>query len=181
MDNQADNLSLQLTQFADQLPAGYGNGQVIPCGMSRLEIRAAIQKLEAEMRTAQDCGEIEKTDINDILPLQHFHAPGTYGRQIILKKMNWAIGKIHRHAHLNFVIAGKALVLTEDGLMVITAPYTFVSTVGAKRFVMALEDTIWATVHATNETDLGKIEADVIATDYDTLGIIENLEQEKLS
>ena len=176
-----DNLGQHLAQFAERLPAAYGNGQVIPCGMGRLEIRAAIRKLESDMRAAQDSGEIAKTAINDILPLQHFHAPGTYGRQIVLKKMNWAIGKIHRHAHLNFVIAGKALVLTEDGLMVITAPYTFVSTVGAKRFVLALEDTIWATVHATNETDLEKIEADVIATDYDALGIIENLEQEKLS
>jgi hypothetical protein len=46
-----------------------------------------------------------------------------------------------------------------------TAPYTFVSEVGTKRVVHALEETIWTTVHVTDETDLEKIEDYVIAKD----------------
>ena len=170
MENE---ISTMLTRIAENMP-NCANGEIIPCSMPRVEIRAAIMEMESSMRAAQDSGEIERHDINDILPLQHFHAPGAYGRQIVLKKMHWAIGKIHRHAHLNFVMKGKVIVLTEDGPMIITAPYTFVSSQGTKRFVLALEDTIWATVHATNETDLAKIEEDVIAPDYEALGVFEN-------
>jgi hypothetical protein len=175
------DLVAQLIAFAESIPAA-GNGTLIPCSMPRLEIRTAILNLQRQMEAAQECGEIEKTDINDILPLTHYFAPGMYGREITLKRFNWAIGKIHKHAHLNFVTRGKVIVLTEDGPMVISAPHTFVSTVGTKRFVLALEDSTWTTVHATNETDLGKIEDEVIAKDYGDIGIIENeVQQEKLS
>jgi hypothetical protein len=176
---EAVDLCTMLLSIADM--AGTTNGQVLPCTMPRLEIRARIMQLELDMRAAQDSGEIEKTDINDILPLTHYFAPGMYGREITLKRFNWAIGKIHKHAHLNFVTRGKVIVLTEDGPVIITAPHTFVSTVGTKRFVLALEDSTWTTVHATCETDLVKIEDEVIAKDYGDIGIIENeVTKEKL-
>lgn len=176
----AEQLIVRLLSIAEKIPDTAGNWYALPCDMARSDIRAAILKLEADMRNAQNSGAIEKTDINDILPLQHFFAPGAYGRQILLKKFNWAIGKIHRHAHLNFVMQGKVIVLTEDGPVVIKAPHTFVSSVGTKRFVLALEDTIWATVHVTDEIDLEKIEEYVIAPEYEDLGIIENAVKEKL-
>lgn len=177
----AGDLCAYLLSIADQY--GYeDNGKLIPFSASRLEIRQMIVALQRTMQEAQDTGLIEKTDINEILPLTHFFAPGMYGRQVSLAKMNWAIGKIHRHAHINIVSKGKVLVLTEDGPMFITAPYTFVSSVGTKRFVLAIEDAIWTTVHATTETDLAKIEDDVIAKDYDQLGIIETPEfKEKIT
>lgn len=178
--NTAGDLCAHLLSIADQ----YGhedNGKLIPYHASRLEIREMICTLQKTMQEAQDTGLIEKTDINEILPLTHFFAPGMYGRQVSLAKMNWAIGKIHRHAHINIVSKGKVMVLTEDGPMFITAPYTFVSSVGTKRFVLAIEDSIWTTVHATCETDLAKIEDEVIAKDYDALGVIEVSElKEKL-
>lgn len=178
---QKMDLVAQLIAFSESVPSNIGNGQVLPCTMPRLEIRAAILELQQRMEAAQNSGEIEKIDINDILPLTHYFAPGMYGREITLKRFNWAIGKIHKHAHLNFVTRGKVIVLTEDGPVIITAPHTFVSTVGTKRFVLALEDSTWTTVHATNETDLEKIEDEVIAKDYDQLGIIENEQLKEIS
>jgi hypothetical protein len=170
-----------LISFAESIPPSATNGQPLPCALSRLEIRSAILDLQRQMEAAQEAGEIAKVDINEILPLTHYFAPGMYGREITLKRFNWAIGKIHRHAHLNFVTRGKVIVLTEDGPMVITAPHTFISTVGTKRFVLALEDATWTTVHATCESDLEKIEAEVIAKDYSDIGIIENeVQKEKL-
>lgn len=53
--------------------------------------------------------------------------------------------------------------------MDIEAPYTFVSEPGTKRAVLALEDTLWTTVHVTDETDLEKIEEYVIAPTYEAL------------
>jgi hypothetical protein len=60
-------------------------------------------------------------------------------------------------------------VATEFGSLQLDAPCTFVSEAGTKRAVYALEDTIWTTIHVTNETDLEKIEDYVIAKDYNEL------------
>lgn len=168
---------LAVSAIADAIPSG----QLLPSSMSRLEIREKIMRLQADMQAAQGSGEVDMIPIDELLPLTHYFAPNMYGREITLKKFNWVIGKIHKHAHLNFITRGKVIVLTEDGPMIITAPHTFVSTVGTKRFVLALEDTTWTTVHATSETDLAKIEDEVIAKDYGELGVIENeAPQEKL-
>jgi len=76
------------------------------------------------------------------------------------------VGKIHKHAHLNMLMLGQAVVATEDGIHTYTAPYVFTSLPGTKRVVVAVQDVIWVTVHLTEETDLAKIEAEIIAPNY---------------
>lgn len=102
-------------------------------------------------------------------PVEHFFAPGMYGRQMRIDKGVTIVGKIHVHAHINIISEGVIDVLTETGAIRYEAPITFVSDPLTKRFVKAVEDTIWTTIHATNETDLEKIEAELIMTDYDDL------------
>ena len=100
-------------------------------------------------------------------PLEHVFAPGAYGRQIFIPKDTLLVGKIHKHAHLNFLMQGTVSVATEEGPVVYTAPRMMVSKAGTKRVVYTHEDTIWATVHLTNETDLEKIEEEIIAPSYE--------------
>jgi hypothetical protein len=55
------------------------------------------------------------------------------------------------------------------------APEIFVSEVGIKRAVFALTDCLWVTIHLTEhagEENLDKIEDEVIAKDYEELGLI---------
>ena len=101
------------------------------------------------------------------LPLEHYFAPGLYARQIFMKAGDLVVGKIHNHAHVNNISKGRVLVTTEFGKEELTAPCQFVSKPGTKRAVLVLEDCIWTTYHPTKETDLAKIESDVIAKDYD--------------
>jgi hypothetical protein len=100
-------------------------------------------------------------------PLVHHFAPGLYARQIFMKAGDLVIGKIHNHAHVNNISKGRVLVTTEFGKEELVAPCQFISKAGSKRAVLVLEDCIWTTYHPTKETDLAKIEADVIAKDYD--------------
>lgn len=171
--SEINNLCVDLIEVGAQAPATPGMFAV-PCTLSREQLRAAILQMEAGAREAQESGAELAVDIADLLPLTHFFAPGAYARQALLQKHTWVIGKLHRHAHLNFVMKGRVMVVTEDGPMIIQAPHTFVSTVGTKRFVLVLEEAIWVTVHPTEETDLAKIEDHVIAKGYDDIGIIEN-------
>jgi len=100
-----------------------------------------------------------------------------------MPKGAWVIGKIHRHSHQNFILQGKVRVMTEFGPKQFAAPETFVSEPGLKRAVYVEEDCIWATVHITKhygEEFLKEIEDEVIAPDYETLGLVSNPDQLKL-
>lgn len=100
-------------------------------------------------------------------PVLHHFAPGQYAREIFLPTGSLVVGKIHKEAHINVLSLGRVRVFTEhDGVLEIVAPATFVSKVGTKRAVLALEDTVWTTVHSTDKTDLAEIEKEIIAEDF---------------
>lgn len=133
-------------------------------------IRACILRLEAEMMALPDHFDKDCKQF----PVRHYRAPGMIGREMFIPKGSIIIGKIHKHAHLNLISVGHVRVVTEDGPMEIRAPYTFTSSVGAKRVVTALEDTIWTTFHLNpneldpeSEADMRQLENEIIATSYE--------------
>ena len=104
-------------------------------------------------------------------PVTHHFAAGIYGREMLIPQGTVLTGKIHRAECLNIVSKGKIRVLTEHGLRTVEAPATFVSPPGVKRVGLALEDTVWTCIHPNpeDETDLGALEARLIAPDFDAL------------
>lgn len=105
-------------------------------------------------------------------PLDETYKCAAYARVIFLPKGHIIIGKIHKHAHLNFILKGQTSVATEFGKKYFTAPCVFISEPGLKRAVFVEADTIWATVHLTGypgEENLELIEEEVIAKTYDDL------------
>jgi quercetin dioxygenase-like cupin family protein len=103
---------------------------------------------------------------DELCPVTHHHAPGLYAREIFIPAGVLIVGKIHKHSHVNTISKGRVIVATEFGTQELVAPVTFVSVPGTKRAVVAQEDTIWTTYHPTEETDLAKIEEEVIAPDF---------------
>jgi len=76
--------------------------------------------------------------------------------------------------NLNICTKGRISVITEqDGLKHIEAPAVIVSPPGVKRVAFAHEDSVWMTLHATEETDLDKIEEIFIAKNYDEVEFLE--------
>ena len=109
--------------------------------------------------------------------LKHTFSKGAYARQLSMPKDILIVGKIHKHGHLNIVSKGRVLVVTEFEEIEIDAskePYTFTSEPGTKRVVYTLEDTVWTTIHLTEETDLEKIENEIIAKDYNDFDLLDN-------
>ncbi len=106
-------------------------------------------------------------------PVFHHFAPGNYARECHLPAGSLVIGKIHKHAHINVISQGRVSVITEQGRTDMEAPCTFVSQPGTKRAVFAYEHTVWTTIHPTNETDVEKIEAEIIAPSYEDLELLE--------
>lgn len=97
------------------------------------------------------------------LPTTHHFAPGLYAREVKIPAGFVLTGKTHRYAQLNVLAEGDITVWIDGGMKRIQAPHTFVSEAGTKRVGFAHTDVTWITFHATQETDLDKIEAEVIA------------------
>ncbi len=106
--------------------------------------------------------------------VNHHFAPGNYAREILIQAGTLVIGKIHKHAHVNVISKGRVSVATEDGVEELEAPITFISQPGTKRAVLALEDTIWTTIHPTESLDIESIEREVIANSYEDYEVFKN-------
>ena len=129
------------------------------------EARENIVSLQAAMQLAIANGDMHPVECE----LKHYHAPGLYIREILIPAGVAVVGKIHKHAHFNDSSQGRVRVSTEFGFDVLEAPCRFVSEAGTKRAVFAETDTIWTTFHPTLETDVDKIETEIIAADYNEL------------
>jgi quercetin dioxygenase-like cupin family protein len=119
--------------------------------------------------------EEERIDVDEMT--SHHFAPGVYAREYFIPAGSVVIGKIHKTEHFNIICKGKCSVSTEDGPMYVEGPQVIVSRPGVKKAVYAFEDTTWITIHVTEETDLEKIEEEVIAKDYAEL---EHLKRDSL-
>lgn len=105
--------------------------------------------------------------------VHHHFAPGIYMRELRIPKGAVLTGKIHRTEHLNILAQGDISVLTEHGVKRLKAPCVVKSSPGIKRAGYTHEDTVWICVHATTETDLVKLEEQLIAPSFEALGEIE--------
>lgn len=133
-----------------------------------IDTRNSIYDLEGLLLELPDDIRIDAQECEDKY-VTHFFAPGVYARQMLIPAGMVAVGKIHKTSHVSIISSGKISVTTENGTETIEGPYTFINTPGEKRAVYAHEDTLWTTIHPTDETDIRKIEEQVIAKDYTEL------------
>lgn len=106
----------------------------------------------------------ESPDVIDV-PVQHHFAPGVYMRQMDAAAGTLVVSKMHRTEHMNILLKGSLTVATENGIELLKAPCVLKSMPGTKRIGYFHEDSSWITVHPTEETDLEKIEQQVIVPD----------------
>ena len=101
------------------------------------------------------------------LPLTHTFSDGVYAREIFMPKGMIVVGHTHKTKHLNIVSTGKAKVWYNGSVKEITAPYTFESEAGMRKVLYIEEDMFWTTIHITDETDILKLENDLIDKSID--------------
>lgn len=117
--------------------------------------REDIQRIQALMLASDSVIDLSENTF-------HHFAEGVYGRELRIPAGVALIGKIHKHSTLNVLAAGEIAVSTPDGPKVLTAPAIFVSPAGCKKIGFAITDCVFLNVHASHETDLDKLEAELI-------------------
>jgi hypothetical protein len=138
----------------------YGEGLPAILDDDRLTTRANIAALQASMADSPDAVE---------LPFTETLVDGLYTRTLLIPKGCTLVGKIHKKPCVNIVAKGDISIATETGQMRVQAGYTVTSPAGIQKVGYAHEDTIFINVFRTDETDIGKIEADLIAPNFDAL------------
>lgn len=107
---------------------------------------------------------------NDKCPVKHSFSDGIYVREIFIPKGTYIVGKLHKHAHPNFLMSGTVDLITEfGGKERLIGPLSMISKAGTKRALFAVTDCVWITVHEnkSNTQDLNELEKIVIADSYE--------------
>lgn len=147
--------------------ANDGAGLIGLLADDRLTTRANIAALQADMLASSDLVE---------LPFTETLVDGLYTRTLFIPKGCKLVGKIHRKPCVNIVAKGDISIMTETGEMRVQAGYSVTSPAGIQKVGYAHEDTIFINVFRTDETDITRIEADLIADNFEALeGVKEQL------
>ena len=139
----------------------------IPQQPVNLQVRKAVSKVEEVIRQMPDHLE------GNCYPLKHSFADGLYIRELTVPAKILTVTKIHKYAHAAFLLKGKLSVLEEGGARIVEAPAHFITPAGTKRIVYHHTEVVLVTVHATKETDVEKIEDELIAKDFNELATID--------
>jgi quercetin dioxygenase-like cupin family protein len=126
--------------------------------MSVTEINMT-DRIQALKAAAQDLPQVH-------MPTKHFLLEGMYARQILIPSGTAFVGRKHKKPHYFMCLKGGAMVTLEDGSIGnLQAGMILMSPPGVQRAGLTYEDTIFVTIHRTEETDLPDIEAD--CTEFD--------------
>ena len=137
--------------------------------LSLLDSRDKIMALEKQMIKAPE------TILEDGRPIElevkHYFAPGVYARSVFIPAGALVTGKIHKTEHLNILAQGRIEISNLGESKEMVAPFIYVSPPGTKRAGYAHEDSLWITIHVTEETDLEQLENDLVTTSFDQIEV----------
>ena len=150
-----------------------------------IDIRDGVTELSADLpqftEEVQKCVDTLEQKIMGLpaaeCPVVHRFTPGLYIREILMRKGTLITSKIHLTEHPYVISKGVVDVFIEGvGWKRYAAPYTGITKPYTRRILFIEEDTIWTTFHPTDETDLAKLEEQLILRRDDHLKNMPTLE-----
>ena len=143
-----------------------------------MRIREQIYGLEALLHSHEE-SYLDVDQEAHGLKLTHKFVNGLYYRELTIPPGQVIMGKRHAQEHIVMLTAGSCIVVTERGREELTAPMTFISPAGEKRVVITTDEAVtWVVIHPTTETDLQKIEDEVIIAEPERAAYYKELREE---
>lgn len=147
-----------LTIAAD--PLASAQRMVEAATSTSLPARTKVERLQAAMASMPQVADLET---------EHYFIPGAYCRKLARKAGTLIVGKVHKAPHFFICAAGELLVLDGNTVKTMRAGDVIECKPGTKRATYAAQDSVGITIHKTEETDLEKIEAELIEPDETAL------------
>jgi len=92
------------------------------------------------------------------LGTQHHFSDGLYAKEMKIPKGYAAGMHKHEYSHLSILSKGRVIVRTDEYNTEYVAPSCIDIKAGLNHTIEALEDAVWFCIHATEETDITKID-----------------------
>ena len=140
--------------------------------ISKQDFRSRIVKFEKQIKEHDKSAVRTSYQKNDAIDtfnganLEHEFGEGTYIRITMPKNMIY-LSAIHLVKHPYFVMKGKATVISDKGLQLITAPYHGITEPGTQRVLYIHEECVWITVHPTDKDNVEDAVNEVTSINYD--------------
>ena len=83
-----------------------------------------------------------------ICPLIHSFTPGIYIRQIFIPAGTLMTSRVHKTEHHFILLKGVIVVKSDFEDVTYRGPFIGITAPGTRRALLALEDTVWLTIHA---------------------------------
>ena len=99
------------------------------------------------------------------LQTEHYFVPGMYCRRVYRPAGTLIVGKVHKHPHFFLCAKGEIIAWTENGMKKLQAGDVVECKPGTKRVTLATQDSIGVTIHKTEQTELDKIELELVEPD----------------
>ena len=97
--------------------------------------------------------------------LKHHFFPGMYAKEVRISRGHVLLSHKHLFDHLSILASG-GILLDVDGVRTLhNGPAALNIVAGQHHEVHALTDVVWFCIHATDETDVDKIDETLIAKD----------------
>jgi len=111
----------------------------------------------------QSLFEFARATNSEVVPpvVNHF-GPGVYMREMFLNAGVMVVGHAHKTEHFNILLSGTMRVIVGESVEEMTGPKIVLSSPGKKKIGYAITDCRWLTIHPTHETNLDKLEEDLI-------------------
>jgi quercetin dioxygenase-like cupin family protein len=111
----------------------------------------------SDMTPSQSFAEKQGTFEVDLNILHHF-SDGLYAKQMTLPAGYEAGSHAHAYSHLSVLAKGRVIVETDNTMQEFNAPACIEIKAGIHHRIVSLEDAVWFCIHATEETDVSKVD-----------------------
>lgn len=115
------------------------------------ELSIEFEKLIKKVDVYINSQEIVHNATSSIWDMHHYFLDGLYIREGTLPAGMLVYGKIHRFTHPVFLMYGRVLVATQNGVTEHSAPCMIICEGGSPKIVYAIEKSKWINVHATDK------------------------------
>jgi quercetin dioxygenase-like cupin family protein len=96
------------------------------------------------------------------LGIKHNFSDGLYAKEMKIPQGYMCGTHCHKYSHLSILGKGKVIVKTDNSSQEYTAPACINIEADVIHMILALEDSVWYCIHATEETNIDNIDETLI-------------------
>jgi quercetin dioxygenase-like cupin family protein len=98
------------------------------------------------------------TDIIELPEIKHHFSGGLYAKQVSLPQDHFMVQHKHTYDHMSILAEGWVVVKVDDVETEYHAPACINIAAGKSHEVTAVTNSVWFCIHATDETDVEKVD-----------------------